>query len=213
MHLVYLYTVVDTSSYFGIHSSHLFWSTQFRISLPILRLLLLLLTFPCASPLPPPASFHLRLKSRPKLSVARGVASSLPVRARPGWGKRLSTTASRVPCGSVRPVLSPHTRITCTYSASGAHPHHPPVFLTVVHRTVTYYSHVCSGIPYVRIIIHKVFVLFSFETVPFRFSPIPILDIVPIFLLFVFYCTALVTAIDNGNVRDVYSVYLLPSVD
>lgn len=126
-------------------------------------------------------------------------------------------------CSSCLSVcVSQHTRITCTYSASGfwrVHPHPSPVFLTAVHRTVTYYSHVtCSVLDLPMSASLSTWSSFrgcpsDSDSAVASSSFISILDIVPpAFVLFAFYCTALVTIPDNGNVPDVYSVYL-PNVD
>ncbi|KAM5532227.1 hypothetical protein V8D89_014127 [Ganoderma adspersum] len=150
--IVYLYTVVDTSSYFGIHSSHLFWFTQFWISLPfviyyyyytmlLLPFLCLLHFFPAQNhPPTSPSPSAWRCSCPPPLD---------PIR---------ESGCRPAPVGvCIRgPVLLELSVCLCfaTYSYYmhlfgfrfwRAHPHPSPVFLTAVHRTVTYYSHVtCS---------------------------------------------------------------------
>ena len=131
--IVYLYTVVDTSSYFGIHSSHLFWFTQFWISLPFV-----IYYYYTMLPLPFLRLLHfIPAQNHPPTSPSPSVwRCSCPPPLDPS-GKavidlRPSAHVSAVPSCSSCLSVSQHTRITCTYSASRfwrAHPHPSLYFL------------------------------------------------------------------------------------
>ena len=148
------------------------------LDLPTIRHLLLLLHH-ASSPVPPLASFHSRPKSPPNFSVALGVALFLSASARP-----IRESGYRpAPVGTcIRgPVMLELSVCFATYSyymhlfglpLLARTPASIPVFLTAVHRTVTYYSHVtCSGFTHVPIVIHMVFVPRLSLSIPILLSP------------------------------------------